>query len=172
MMKWILIVPAALVGLALLIVVAGLFVPKSHEARVTVRLGKTPPEVWAVVTDFARQPEWNPEISAATPLPDRDGKAVWQEMFGGNFRATVVNVVVEPPTRLVREILPDGPFYGSWTWELAPDGQGTRLTVTERGTVENPFFRGMMVFQDKTKTARGYAAALARRLGTELERMP
>jgi hypothetical protein len=171
-MKWLVIVPAALVALALLVLVAGLLVPKSHEARVTVRLGKSPAEVWAVITDFPRQPAWNKDITAVVSLPDRDGKAVWLETLGGNFNATVVNLVVEPPTRLVREILPSGPFYGSWTWELAPDGGGTRLSITERGTVDNPFFRGMMVFRSQTKTARDYAAALGRRLGTTVETLP
>ncbi|MBI3982858.1 MAG: SRPBCC family protein [Gemmatimonadetes bacterium] len=171
-MKWILVVLAALAALALLILIAGLFVPKSHEASVTVRLGKPPADVWAVITDFPKQPEWNSEITAVTALPDRDSKAVWQETFGGQFQATVVNAVVEPPARLVREILPGGPFHGSWTWDLAPDAQGTRLTITERGTVENPFFRGMMVFQDNTRTVREYAASLAKRLETELQTVP
>jgi hypothetical protein len=66
---------------------------------------------------------------------------------------------------MIKEILPGGAFHGSWTWELAPEGAGTRLTITERGTVENPFYRGMMAFRDEAKSARDYAAALARRLG-------
>ncbi|MGH7699739.1 MAG: SRPBCC family protein [Gemmatimonadales bacterium] len=166
-MKWVLVAAGTLVAVALLIVVVGLFVPKSHETSVTVRLGKPPADVWAVVADFARQPEWNPEITRAKRLPDRDGRAVWRETYGG-FEATVVTAVEQPPRRLVREILPDGPFYGSWTWDLVADGDGTVLTITERGTVDNPLFRGMMVFHDDTKTARAYAAALARRLGTDL----
>lgn len=170
-MKRLLVVVGVIVGLAALIAVIGMMRPRSHEARLTVRLGKPPADVWAVITDFARLPEWNQAITQVARQPDRDGKAVWKENYGG-FNATVVSAVVEPPTRLVREILPEGPFYGSWTWELAPDGGGTRLTIIERGTVDNPFYRGMMVFHDNTKTARDYAAALAGRLGTELVPVP
>lgn len=170
-MKRVLIGVGAIVVLAALTAVIGMMRPKSHEARLTVRLGKPPAEVWTVISDFARLPEWNKAVTQVARQPDREGKAVWTENYDG-FHATVVSAVVEPPTRLVREILPEGPFHGSWTWELAPDGVGTRLTIIERGTVDNPFFRGMMVFHDNTKTARDYAAALAGRLGTELVPIP
>jgi len=33
------------------------------------------------------------------------------------------------------------PFGGRWIFELAPDGAGTRLTITEDGFVKNPVFR-------------------------------
>lgn len=48
----------------------------------------------------------------------------------------------ETPHRLVTAIVDRHlPFAGSWTYEFTPDGAGTRLTITERGEVYNPFFR-------------------------------
>ena len=35
----------------------------------------------------------------------------------------------------------DLPFSGTWTYEIAPDNQGTTLTITEHGEVFNPVFR-------------------------------
>ncbi len=168
-MKWVLIVLAALIALAALVVVVGALRPKSHVASYTVVLAAPPDRVWATIADVEHTPEWVPDIRKVERLPDHDGRPSWRENFGG-FEATTVIAVSEPPRRLVKEILPSGPFYGSWTWELAPEGggAGTRLTITERGTVENPFFRGMMVFHDNTRTARDYAAALGRRLGVEV----
>lgn len=168
-MKWVLIIVGGLVGLALVIVIVGAMRPKSHIASRTFRLGKPPADVWAVVSDYARLPEWFSEVSKMERLPDRDGKMVWRETYGGSFTATVVTTEWVEQQRIVREILPEGPFYGTWTIELAPDSNGTRLTVTERGTVDNPFFRGMMVFHDNAKTLTQYAEALARRLGTAIE---
>jgi len=169
--KWLPRIGGAVAALIMLVLVCGLIVPESHEAVVTVRLGSSPGAVWAVITDHASLPDWNAEVTATERMPDRNGRETWREDYGG-FPATVVTTVSEPPTRLVREILPEGSFYGSWTWELAADGDGTRLTITERGTVENPFFRGLMAFHDNSKTARDYAAALARRLGTTLTPVP
>lgn len=164
-MKWIFGGLAVLAGVAALIFLAGMFVPKSHEASITVTLPKSPEEVWAVIADIARTPEWFSEVSSAERLPDRDGRPTWREICGGDFEAIVVHSVEQPPVKLVRQIQPGGAFHGTWTFDLAPAPDGTRLSVTERGVVDNAFFRGMMVFSDKTKTARGYVSALASRLG-------
>ncbi len=162
-MKWVLIVLGALVALVLVVVVIGLLRPKSHVATHAVVLDAPPERVWAVITDFPRQVEWVPDISKVEPAGERNGQPQWRETFSG-FAATTVVTAFDTNRRLVKEILPTGPFYGSWTWELVPEGTGTRLTITERGTVDNPFFRGMMIFHDNTKSAREYAEALDRRL--------
>ncbi len=165
-MKWLYIIGGIVVIIPIAIVIAGLFVPKSHEARVTVKIARPPADLWATITDFPRVPEWNSLVTKVERAGDRDGKAVWKEDYGG-FTATVMGKVIEPPSKLVREILPTGPFYGTWTWEIAPEPGGSRLTITERGTVSNPFFRGMMIFHDNQKSARDYATALGKRLGAE-----
>ncbi|MGH7544889.1 MAG: SRPBCC family protein [Gemmatimonadota bacterium] len=164
-MKWVLIGVGVLVALAGGVLILGLLRPTSHVASHTAVLAVPSERVWAEIADVLRSPEWVPHVTKVERLPDRDGRPSYRESFDG-FEATTVITVSDPPRRLVKEILPGGAFHGSWTWELVPDSAGTRLTITERGTVENPFFRGMMVFHDNTKSARDYAAALARRLGS------
>jgi hypothetical protein len=52
-----------------------------------------------------------------------------------------------PPQRFVTRIAdPDQPFGGTWTFEIAPDVAGSRLTITERGEVYNPIFRFLSRF--------------------------
>lgn len=170
-MKWIVIVASALAVLLLLVYLAGRLRPASHVASVTVRLAAPPESVYAVITDFGRVPEWFDQVAKAERLEDRDGRPAWRESYGG-FEATSVVTEQVPGRRVVREILPSGPFHGSWTWELEPEGTGTRLVITERGTVDNAFFRGMMFFHDNTKTGRDYARALGRRLGVEADLTP
>jgi hypothetical protein len=47
-----------------------------------------------------------------------------------------------PARRLVTRIADHNlPYGGTWTYELTPDGSGTRLTITENGEVYNPIFR-------------------------------
>jgi uncharacterized protein YndB with AHSA1/START domain len=167
-MKVVLIAVAVLAGLIGLAAVVGALRPKTHVATHAVVLAASPERVWAEIADVERQPEWAPEITKVERLADRDGHPSYREHFG-QFEATTVVTISEPPRRLVKEILPGGPFYGSWTWELATEGEGTRLTITEQGTVPNPLFRAMMMFHDNTKSARDYADALARRLGVALE---
>jgi len=163
-MKWVPIFLGTFAALIVLMTVIGALRPKSHVASVSIVLRAAPPDVWAVITDYARLPEWFAQITKVERLEDRDGRAAWRQNFG-RFAATMVVTEWDPPRKVTNEIQPDGPFYGTWTWELAPEGAGTRLTITERGTVDNPFFRGMMVLHDDEKSAREYGEALKRRLG-------
>jgi len=167
-MKWLVLVVGVLAGLVAVVAVAGAFRPADHVASLTVRLGAPRDSVWAAVTDFTGTPRWFDGVRSSERVADVDGRPAWKENFGG-FDATLVERERVERTRVVREILPSGSFSGTWTYELADDGAGTRLAITERGHVGNPLFRGMMVFSDETKTMRRYAEALARRLATTLE---
>jgi len=61
----------------------------------------------------------------------------------------------------------DLPFGGRWEYDVAPDGNGSRLTITERGEVYNPIFRFMARFIfGYTKTIEEYQAALDRYLSS------
>jgi uncharacterized protein YndB with AHSA1/START domain len=165
-MKWVLIVLGTLAALVLLVLIAGLLRPRTHVATRTFRIERPVSDVWAVVSDFSRVPEWFSEVSKVERLTDIDGRPAWRETIGG-FEATIVVREEVEPRRIVREILPTGPFWGTWTFELEAQGDATLFTVTENGTVGNPFLRGMMLFSDEHKTMTQYTNALARRLGVE-----
>ena len=69
--------------------------------------------------------------------------------------------------RLVTRIADTGlPFGGQWTYELVPDGEGTRLTITEDGEVYNPLFRFVSRF------VMGHTATIERYLDDVEKRFP
>jgi hypothetical protein len=76
-------------------------------------------------------------------LPPENGRARFR--LHDRSGAIVMEVVeATPPLRRVTRIAdPDQPFGGTWTWELASDGDRTRVTITERGEIYNPLFRFM-----------------------------
>lgn len=162
-MKWVLIGLAILIALVLLMFIVGSLRPRDHVATTVFRVASPDSAVWAQVSALDKAHEWVPDVRGVIRLPDHAGRPAFEEDWGG-WKVKTVLAASEPPRRLVKEILPGGAFHGSWTWELAPDGEGTQLTITERGTVPNPLFRAMMMFSDTRKTMRGYAAALAKRL--------
>jgi uncharacterized protein YndB with AHSA1/START domain len=166
---WLLIVLGILIGLVVLAALIGSLVPRDHVASRRATFPLSPQEVWDVVADLERRPEWFTFLKSATPLPDQDGKPMWKEDLGHGSAMTSRVDVCDPPRRLVTTIA-DGslPFGGSWTFELLPAGEGTTVVVTESGFIKNPIFRFMARFLfGYTRTLEQYLRALGNRLGHE-----
>ena len=111
----------AAVGVAVAIVLIGTLVgrslPQGHVASRTTTFHRAPDEVWAAIND--------PTIMRARGV--------------GDVKMEVVESV--PQRRLVRRIVGEKDFGGTWTCEIVPTSSGTVLTITENGEVYNPFFR-------------------------------
>jgi len=157
-----------LIGLVALVAVVGLFLPREHRASRSLTLAKTTPEqVWAVITDHARDPEWRSDVKATMRLADQDGHAVWRDEFRNGEAMSYATVEAHAPARMARRIVDsDGPFGGTWTYEIKAEGSGCRLTITEDGWVSNPVFRtvGRFVIGHHA-TLEAYLRSVAARLG-------
>ena len=113
---------------------------------VSLRMRARPEDVYAIVSDVTRTPEYSPEILKCTWLDGATGPAV-----GARFKATnkvpnrpswnnkPVVTVADPPHRF--SFSRTEPFGGTveWTYELQPDGDGT--LVTESYNVTSPLGR-------------------------------
>jgi uncharacterized protein YndB with AHSA1/START domain len=166
-MVWLL-APIAVIVLAVaVVVVVGLCLPQDHVASRAVKVRAAPEAVFPVLTDLAAFPTWRPDVKKVDVLPSEGTKRLWREEtdFGP---IKIRELEVEAPRKLVTEIAdPDLPFAGTWTYELAPQaGGGTRVKITERGSVKNPVFRFLSRFvMGQTKTMDVYLTALAKKLG-------
>ncbi len=162
-MKWILLLVAVLAGLALVVLVVGLTRPADHVARMRAIYPVDITDLWATITDFEHWAEWNPDVESMTRLEDRNGHAAWLTSGGWGEMPTEIRLW-EPPAKL-ETFVDGGSFQGTWTYELEPADGRTRLTVTERGTVGNPFFRGMLLFHDNYGSIRTFLSSLGTHLG-------
>lgn len=165
MLKWSLVVLVGLVSLVGIMAAIGAALPKGHRAARTVLLRAAPATVFAVITDFARAPEWRSDLQRVELLPDEGGRPMFREV-GKQGPMTFRVEVLEAPSRLVTRIAdPSLPFGGTWTYDLKPQGSGTELTITEDGEVYNPIFRFMSKFVfSQTATIEAYQASLKRKL--------
>jgi len=96
-----------------------------------------------------------------------DGRDRWDQTLSGNTMTFVIEKE-EPPRRLVTAIegAPGAPFGGTWTFEIAPETSGSRVTVTERGWIANPIFRFLARFAfGYYRTQEDYLRALGKRFG-------
>jgi uncharacterized protein YndB with AHSA1/START domain len=146
-MKRVLIVSGGLAALVVLMALIGAFVSRDHRATSTISLREAPDRVWKVVRDIGGAPAWFSAMEKSERLPDRDGHEVWHQKMSG-FDVPIIVLESAPPRRLVTQIDPaaGGAFGGTWTYELAPDSTGMRISVTEAGWISNPIFRFMSRF--------------------------
>jgi hypothetical protein len=141
--RWLLLLGAALAVLVLVVWVTGLLLPVAHVASRTATFSAPTDAVYRTIADRDRYVEWWDD-DTPTRVVDSD-----------------------PPTRFVTRIADGLPFGGTWTFEVAPEGSGSRLTITERGEVYNPIYRVMSRYVfGQTATMDRFLGALARRLST------
>jgi uncharacterized protein YndB with AHSA1/START domain len=163
MLLWI---TAGLVSLVVLVAIIGWLLPVAHVASRSAAIGRPPAEVYALVADVGAYAQWWPDISRVEMLPAEPGVVRFREHM---TTGPVVMEVAEtlPPQRFATRIAdPDQPFGGTWTFEIAPEAVGSRLTITERGEVYNPIFRFLSRFVfGYTATMDSFLHAATARLG-------
>jgi len=165
---YIVLVPLVLiVTFALLLLSIGLLTPKQHIVTKTLKTKQKPETVWQAINDFQSQPTWRGELEKVEKMPDRNGKEMWKEVYKNGDMMPLETVESTPPHKLVRKIAdPKLPFSGVWEMEIRPESDGSTLTITERGEVPNPFFRGVVkVFFGYEHTIIHYETELAKKFG-------
>ncbi len=169
---WILLPFVLFVGLAALILhLMGRKLPVEHTSFAVIQLRRPAAEVWAVIADAPRQTEWMKQVTKVERLPDRNGRTVWKQTMGRNS-FNLEETVVEPPRRLVREIVDNkGPFSGTWEFLLIPvpspdpSTQAVKVRLTERGRVTATIPRAVMHMFGEDMYLKKYLSALATKFG-------
>ncbi|HXV85455.1 MAG TPA: SRPBCC family protein [Gemmatimonadales bacterium] len=173
-MTWIAVGIGVLIGLGLVTALIGSLLPRDHTAQVALDVAAPPDRVWALVSNFAASAQWRPDVREVLMEPPAPAPA------GGRVRFTEVTrqgktpfevMSQSPPVRQVVRVVDDGlPFGGTWTWEIAPAGRATRLTITEQGFIRNPVFRVMgRLFFKPTATLERYLRAVSAALQESAE---
>jgi uncharacterized protein YndB with AHSA1/START domain len=167
-MKWILLSVAFLVLLGGTVAVIGLLLPRDHVASTSTRIDAPPESVWQALVNVNEYPRWRPDVRSVDIL-STEGALRWRE-HTRQGAMTFERAEEERPRRLVSRIADETlPFGGTWTYELAPEAQGTRLTITERGYVTNPMFRFMARFVfGHHRTQEDFLRALGQRFGHQV----
>jgi uncharacterized protein YndB with AHSA1/START domain len=164
-MRTVLMALGILGALIIVVVAIGYALPVGHVATQSETLRPSPDQVFATLVDVDGHPKWRSDLQSVEVVSNTSPKR-WREI-GSNGTITLEFVEVQPPSRLVSRIAdPDLGFGGTWTYELMPEGSGTRLTITERGEVYNPLFRFMSRFVfGHTATMKKFLEDLKKQLG-------
>jgi uncharacterized protein YndB with AHSA1/START domain len=143
--------------------------PVAHVATRSVTLPVPPDTVFATITDFASAPAWRKDVQRVDLVADgAAGRPRFTEV-SRTGSMTMEVILVEPPARLVTQIVGEGlPFGGAWAYRIAPEGTGSRVTITEHGEVYNPVFRFVSRYvMGHASTIEAYLTALSAKYGVE-----
>ena len=134
-MLWLL---GAIALLVVLVVLTGTLLPRDHTASRTRTFAASPEELWLAINDPAIVPKGSPTTETTESVP---------------------------PRLLVHRVVGETAFAGTWTFAIAPDAQGSALTITETASVFNPVFRFVSRFvMGHYRSIDGFMANLAQRL--------
>ncbi len=164
MLKSIALVLLVLLGVIALIALLGSQLPVKHQVSHTAEFRQSPRQLWDLVSG---PPTWRPDVRRYEVLPPEDGHRKWREYGSQGQKITYEVVEEDPPQKLITRIAdPHLPFGGTWTYEITPEGTGSRLTITENGEIYNPIFRFVSRYlQGYGATIDNYLKALNSKLG-------
>jgi hypothetical protein len=154
-----------LIGILALI---GSQLPKNHVASRSIFLRKSPQDIYAVIRDFASMPKWRTDVKQVDVEGSSGGPVYFREV---GKHGTVNYELTEdvPAQRMVTRIRDtDLGYAGQWTYTLAAENGGTRVTIREDGEVSNVLFRFMSRYIfGQTSTIDSYLTSLANNFGEQ-----
>lgn len=169
-MKLVIYIVVAVVG-GLVVVVGimaliGSLLPKTHDVSRSIVVRKSPPEVYAVVRDFASTPKWRADVKQVEVETKQGGPLYFREV--GKHDAVNYELIEDVPAeRMVTKIRDtDLGYGGQWTYTFTPENGGTRVTIREDGEVSNVIFRFMSRYVfGHTSTIDTYLRSLQNHFG-------
>ena len=172
-MKLLIYIVVAVIGCLVLLIgimaLIGSRLPKTHVASGSILLRKSPPEVYAVVRDFASSPKWRSDVKQVDVEQAQGGPVYFREV---GKHGTVNYELTEdvPGQRMVTKIRDtDLGYSGQWTYTFANENGATRLTIREDGEVSNVIFRFMSRYIfGQTATIDAYLTSLAKRFSEDV----
>lgn len=146
MTRLVLLVVGGLCALVAVVALVGACLPREHRAAVRARFAADPERVYALIADVEGFPSWRADVRAVREIEPRGGRPAFVEE-GRHGSVTYAVTADEPPRRRVLAIADeDLPYGGTWTFELASEGAGTTVTVTEDGFVRPVLMRPIARF--------------------------
>jgi hypothetical protein len=159
-MRWIIWIVGGLVAIVVAAYAIGSALPSEHVARVERVVPHAPDDIARRIRDVRGYERWR--AVKVEILSEAPGRIRYREMGGGDTITFELNEQHGGRCFTSTILDQDLPFDGSWTIDLEPEGDATRVTIEERGRVKDSLFRFLSRFVfGHTSTMEAYLDALA-----------
>lgn len=157
----------AVPGIALAVVaIWGAFLPREHTSTVSRTIAAPADAVYAALTDVRSFPQWREGVDRVDVV-EESAELIRFKEFGEHGELAFELERVDPRRIESRIAGEDRAFGGTWTYELAPEGDRTRVTITEDGWVDNVIFRFLAKYVfGHDATQNQYLSSLEARFGS------
>ncbi len=161
----------ALIALVVVAAVGGMLMEPSHTVTREATYAQAPEQLWRTITRFDETPKWRSTVQS---VQLESGTPVRFVEMGDDGPVPMEVTEYDAPRRLVlMSTNPDMPFSRAWTIELTPVEDGTRVTLTESASIENPMVRFVShTFLDPAEPTNTYLIDLGRHLGEAVTPQP
>ena len=101
--------------------------------------------LWDTLMDMKKAPEWNTELTKVEEVdhPKVPGLKIWRCTAKNGMAMDLLfrNVEDYQSFRSTIENSEELGFGGEWVYSIYAEPNGTRITITENGTIKNPLMR-------------------------------
>ncbi|MEP7364894.1 MAG: SRPBCC family protein, partial [Acidobacteriota bacterium] len=106
-------------------------------------------EVWDFLFNLENLPKWSPDVKSVRKVSDTPRRYL---VSSGSGEMETEILAADPPRRYVsRMATPSAGFSGDWEITLEPEGANTRVSSNAKLRIDNPLFRGLMMFMSGDK---------------------
>jgi hypothetical protein len=164
-MKKFLVVAGVLVAIVAVVVVAGAGMETQHLVTRSRLFGAPPDRVWTALLSIRQLPFDRSDLKIMESPVEKDRLPPSIEVLGSPVRIEAT-AQMAPVKLVVVTAEPDLAYSGSWTFTLAPEGDTTRLKITEQADIKSKplrFVVGRILGEDVL--LEGIFRAINRKLG-------
>lgn len=156
-MRWLLRIAGGLVLVAILVVVAGFFVPSTYRVERSLVIAAPPERLYPLVATPRRWPEWSmwnrrdPAMAMTFFGPESGAGAGWSWVSRTEGKGRMTFLTADPARGFTYELyFPDYESTSSGEIRFEPQPGGTRVTWTNVGSVgRNPLMHYMALAMDR-----------------------
>ncbi|MGA3179184.1 MAG: SRPBCC family protein [Verrucomicrobiota bacterium] len=170
-MKWFLIIVGIFILAVLAVLVFGLLQSAKHSVTRSVHLKQKPETVFAVLDNWTDMPKWSSSVSKVETKSGLDTKRIARFTLKWGGRQMIFTQLERiPPRRLVISMAKEGgEVMGMWTYDIAAETDGSRVSLTESGELGNPFYRTIARIRGLDTNIRQTLGDLAKKFDETVE---